>query len=234
MLMLFMQDWHEIIGPLKDTTYFRHAMSFVAERRRQGDIIYPKASDVFNAFKYTPLSKLKVVILGQDPYHEPNQAMGLSFSVPVGTRCPPSLMNIYKELSLEYPDFRTPDHGNLIPWARQGVLLLNATLTVKAGEAFSHAGQGWEEFTDAVVAALNKNCEHLVYILWGNSARKKAATVDPERNLILESAHPSPLSASRGFFGCNHFVKANEYLKAHGLREIDWQLPLHLDGTEEL
>ena len=173
------------------------------------------------------------MIIGQDPYHEQGQAMGLSFSVPPGIRVPPSLINIYKELQSDV-GFMIPDHGCLIPWARQGILLLNNVLTVNEGRADSHAGQGWEQFTDGVIDALNRECEHLVFMLWGSKAAAKCARVDTSKHCILKAAHPSPLSAYRGFFGCRHFSRANAYLKENGRDEIDWQLPLHLDGDEEL
>lgn len=226
-------NWHDIIGPLKNTDAFSHAYNFQHQLRAQGVIVYPPENCIFNAFKYTSLDNLKIVIIGQDPYHEPNQAMGLSFSVPAKVRVPPSLVNIYKELRDDI-GFEIPDHGCLIPWARQGVLLLNSSLTVTQGQANSHAGQGWEVFTDAVIAALNERCEHLVFMLWGRPAQNKGACVNTARHLVLKAAHPSPLSAHRGFFGCRHFSQANEYLKAQGKAPIVWQLPLHLDGDEEL
>ncbi|MCR5537343.1 MAG: uracil-DNA glycosylase [Succinivibrio sp.] len=226
--------WSEILGPLKQEPYFKQALNAVAQARAQGLEVYPQDADLFNAFRYTPLESLKVVIIGQDPYHEPNQAMGLSFAVPVGVQVPPSLVNIYKELSKELPDFVIPNHGNLIPWARQGVLLLNASLSVIRGEPNSMSRVGWQEFTTEVIRAVNQHCEHLVFMLWGKNAQEKGAGVDPNRHLVLTSAHPSPLSASRGFFGCGHFVKANEYLKAQGKKPIDWRLPEFLDGSEEL
>lgn len=229
-----MNNWHDLIGPLKNTQEFKQAYAFSVEQRAQGFTVYPPSSQVFNAFVYTPLDKLKVVIIGQDPYHEPNQAMGLSFSVPVGTKIPPSLINIYKELQNDIANFKIPNHGNLIPWARQGVLLLNSVLTVRRGEANSHANCGWETFTDGVIKRIGENLSGVVFMLWGAPARKKARLIDGSRNLILESAHPSPLSAYRGFFGCHHFSKANSYLISQGKKAIDWQLPLNLDGTEEL
>ena len=229
-----MADWSAIIGNLKKKEYFIHALSFVKSKRAAGEVVYPPDSDIFNAFKYTDYDSLKVIILGQDPYHEEGEAMGLSFSVPVGIRKPPSLQNIYKELKSEYADFAIPDHGNLIPWARQGVLLLNSMLTVSQGRAASHKGQGWEEFTDDVVRTVSEQRSALVFMLWGNYARSKAALIDRQKHLVLECAHPSPLSASQGFFGCGHFRKANDYLVSRGKRPIDWRLPLHLDGDEEL
>lgn len=227
-------SWHDLIGPLKEQDYFTHALNFELELRSRGVEVYPPQSEVFAAFRYTLLHKLKVVIIGQDPYHEPGQAMGLSFSVPVGVEPPPSLQNIFKALQIDFPDFVIPNHGNLVPWARQGVLLLNAVLTVTRGQANSHAGQGWEQFTDAVIEKLNACCEHLVFLLWGSPARKKGARVDRSRHLVLETVHPSPLSAYRGFFECRHFSKANAYLKSWGREPIYWQLPVYLDGSEEL
>ena len=166
------RSWHDIIGPLKETDSFRHAYCYQEERRRAGDIIYPKKEDIFNAFKYTSFDNLKIVILGQDPYHEPGQAMGLSFSVPVGVQIPPSLENIYKELMSDIPGFKIPNHGNLVSWAKQGVLLLNSVLTVKAHQAFSHKNQGWEEFTDGVIKAINDSADNIVFMLWGTPARQ--------------------------------------------------------------
>ncbi len=229
-----LKTWHDLIGPLKQTEAFKHAYSFANNLRAQGLDIYPPKGQEFNAFVYTPLNKLKVVIVGQDPYHEPNQAMGLSFSVPVGTPIPPSLVNIYKELSTDIEGFSIPNHGNLIPWARQGVLLLNACLTVTKGQANSHANQGWEEFTDGVIAALNEQESGLVFLLWGRPAQKKGSKIDRSKHLVLEATHPSPLSAYKGFFGCHHFSKTNEYLVSQGKTPIDWRLPLFLDGSEEL
>ncbi len=229
-----MQTWHDIIGPLKAGDGFQHALSFVAAERAAGQIIYPADRDIFNAFRYTAYERLKVVILGQDPYHEPGQAMGLAFSVPAGIQVPPSLRNIFAELSRDVPGFAIPNHGNLIPWARQGVLLLNTVLTVRAGQAFSHHNQGWEEFTDGVIRAVNEHAQGVVFMLWGRPARSKAALIDRSRHLVLEAAHPSPLSANRGFFGCRHFSRANAYLASQGKGAVNWQLPVYLDGSEAL
>lgn len=229
-----MLTWKDIIGPLKTTDAFKHAYAYQNERRKAGVAVFPPKDEIFNAFVYTPFNKLKVVILGQDPYHDPGQAMGLAFSVHTNTPIPPSLRNIYKELSADIEGFVTPSHGNLIPWARQGVLMLNAVLTVESGEANSHKNQGWEQFTDDVIATLNDRCENLVFMLWGNPAQVKGAKIDPQKHLILKSAHPSPLSASRGFFGNHHFSLANEYLIKHHKKAIDWQLPIQLVGDEEL
>lgn len=188
-------------------------------------IIYPKGSEYFNAFNSTPFDRVKVVILGQDPYHGPDQAHGLCFSVPKGVDRPPSLVNILKEIQqdvgLSADDFR---HGNLSSWAEQGVLLLNSVLTVEQGRAASHQGKGWETFTDRAIAELNANRDHLVFMLWGAYAHKKGEVIDGRRHLVLKSPHPSPLSAHRGFFGCRHFSQANAYLQANGLPPIDWRL----------
>lgn len=229
-----MATWKDIIGPLKNTETFRHAYAYQKARRASGVEVFPPQKDIFNAFAYTPFDRLKVVIIGQDPYQTPGFAMGLAFSVNVGVEIPRSLQNIYKELTTDIPGFQAPDHGNLVPWARQGVLLLNSVLTVDSGESNSHQHQGWEEFTDGVIRAINDRCDHVVFMLWGKPAQLKGAKIDPFKHCILKTAHPSPLSASRGFFGCHHFSAANKYLVSHGKKPIDWQLPLHLDGTEEL
>lgn len=229
-----MQTWKDIIGPLKQTDFFKNALAYQKQQRLIGKNVFPPEDQIFNAFVYTPLEKLKVVIIGQDPYHEKGQAMGLSFSVPVGVPVPRSLCNIYKELSDDIPGFKIPNHGNLIPWARQGVLLLNTVLTVDESEANSHKGQGWELFTDEVIKAISTSCSNIVFLLWGNNAIAKSSLIDSSKHLILSSAHPSPLSASRGFFGNHHFSKTNEYLSSCGKRPINWQLPEFLDGTEEL
>ena len=186
-------------------------------------VCYPPAKLVFNAFDLCPFDRVKVVIIGQDPYHEPGQAHGLSFSVLDGVQFPPSLQNIFKEI---HDDLGTPipTSGNLTRWAEQGVLLLNASLTVRAGQAASHSRHGWEQFTDAAIRALSEQREHLVFILWGNYAIAKQALIDPFKHLILKSVHPSPLSASRGFFGCHHFSQTNNYLIQNGIEPIDWSL----------
>ena len=186
-----------------------------------GKTIYPAAKNIFNAFNLCPLSKVKVVIIGQDPYHEPGQAHGLCFSVESGVDLPPSLINIYKEIESDI-GHKSITNGDLTAWANQGVLLLNSTLTVRAHAAASHAGHGWETFTDAVIRAVAQNRKNVVYMLWGSFAQKKAEMVDKNENLVLCSAHPSPLSAYRGFFGNHHFSRANEYLTQHGKTPIDW------------
>lgn len=213
-------DWKELLREEFEKPYFVQLTDFVREEyatRR----IYPRGSNIFRAFDKCPLDKLKVVIIGQDPYHGPNQAHGLCFSVADGVPHPPSLQNIFKEVS---SDIGTPIpvSGNLDRWAEQGVLLLNAVLTVREHEAASHAGRGWEQFTDAVVRAINAHKEGIVYLLWGSYAQKKGAIADPARNCILKAVHPSPLSVYRGFFGCRHFSRANEYLVAQGKTPIQW------------
>jgi uracil-DNA glycosylase len=197
---------------------------FLRAEKAAGKAIYPPGPQIFAALDSTPFEAVKVVILGQDPYHGPGQAHGLCFSVRPGVPVPPSLANIYAELETDLGIPR-PDHGCLLPWARQGVLLLNAVLTVERGQAGSHHGKGWEAFTDAIVDALDREREHLVFMLWGSPAQAKGRRVDGERHLVLRAPHPSPLSAHRGFFGCAHFSKANAWLAAHGLEPIDWQLP---------
>ena len=214
------ESWKRELAPEFDKDYFRNLTDFVRAEYLSGRAIYPKAKNIFNAFNLCPIDNVRVVIIGQDPYHEPGQAMGLCFSVPTGVANPPSLQNIYREIE---SDLGRPSstNGDLTHWADMGVLLLNSTLTVRAHLAASHAGRGWEQFTDAVIAALRRR-KNIVYMLWGSYAQKKAALVDASQNLVLKSAHPSPLSAYRGFFGCKHFSQANEYLVAHGYLPIDW------------
>ncbi|WP_370387191.1 uracil-DNA glycosylase [Snodgrassella alvi] len=219
-----MQTWHQAIGAEKQQPYFQHILETVRAERMAGKIIYPPAPDVFNAFKATEFAQVKVVILGQDPYHGPQQAHGLSFSVRQGIAIPPSLVNIYKELADDIAGFRIPQHGYLQHWAEQGVLLLNTVLTVRAGQAHSHAELGWETFTDHVIAALNTERQNVVFMLWGSHAQKKGAMINRQKHLVLTAPHPSPLSAYRGFFGCKHFSKANAYLQQHGMAPIDWQI----------
>lgn len=215
------ETWREALSDEIGGGRFAELMEF-AEGAYAAGTVYPPQGNVFEAFRRTPYGKVKVVILGQDPYHEPGQANGLAFSVRKGVRVPPSLQNIYKELESEYGGtFRGRD-GDLSVWAEQGVLLLNATLTVEAGKAGSHQGKGWEEFTDAVVRKLAAERDGLVFMLWGGYARKKGAYIDRKRHLVLEAPHPSPLSAYRGFFGCGHFRQANEYLVAKGKEAVEW------------
>lgn len=215
-------DWLPVIEEETKKDYYKKLYLFLKEEYAR-QIIYPKSDDIFNALHLTPLSKVKVVILGQDPYHEPGQAEGLSFSVPKGEKLPPSLQNIYKELQDELGCY-IPTSGSLRKWAEQGVLLLNTLLTVRAHAAFSHQGKGWEYFTDALIEAVNKEDRPIVYLLWGKAARSKATMLNNPKHLILESAHPSPLSAHRGFMGNGHFKKANEFLMANNIEPIDWQI----------
>ncbi|TEA27850.1 uracil-DNA glycosylase [Candidatus Schmidhempelia bombi] len=215
--------WHDVIGKEKELDYFKRIMEYVANERALGKTIYPPQGDVFNAFRFTPFADIKVVILGQDPYHGPNQAHGLSFSVLPGITPPPSLVNIYKELQQDIPGFTYPNHGYLASWAQQGVLLLNTVLTVEAGRAHSHAKIGWETFTDHVIDAINRHREGVVFLLWGAHAQKKGQIIDRERHHVLSSVHPSPLSAHRGFFGCRHFSQANQFILDQGHTPIDWQ-----------
>lgn len=219
-----MQTWQEAIGAEKAQPYFRQILAHVRAERESGQTVYPPAADVFNAFKYTEFADVKVVILGQDPYHNEGQAHGLAFSVREGVAVPPSLVNIYKELADDIAGFSVPPHGCLTRWAEQGVLLLNTVLTVRAHRAHSHADLGWETFTNRVVAQINAGRENVVFMLWGSHAQKKGAMIDRSRHLVLSAPHPSPLSAYRGFFGCRHFSRANAYLAAHGITPIDWQL----------
>ncbi len=202
--------------------YFKELELFV-KKEREHFTIYPKPEETFNAFQLTPLDKIKVIIIGQDPYHGPHQAHGLSFSVNYGIKPPPSLSNIFKELQNDI-NFKIPSHGNLTSWAQQGVLLLNATLTVRAGLPGSHQKKGWEVFTDAVIKLISDQKEHCVFLLWGNFAKTKSVLIDSSKHLILEAAHPSPL-ARGAFFGCKHFSKTNHYLASHQVNPINWNLP---------
>ena len=214
------QSWKDHLQTEFDKPYFRTLTDFVRQEYGHATV-YPPGKLIFNAFDLCPFDKVKVVIIGQDPYHEPGQAHGLCFSVQDGVQFPPSLRNIFKEISddLGKP---VPESGDLTRWARQGVLLLNATLTVRAGQAGSHQGKGWEEFTDAVIRELNSSRDGLVFILWGGYAKKKGAIIDRSRHLVLSSAHPSPLSAYNGFFGNHHFSQANQWLVNHGKTPVDW------------
>ena len=219
-----MKTLKDVIGAEKTQPYFQQILVQVRQARQSGRTIYPPQEEVFNAFKLTEFEQVKVVILGQDPYHGPNQAHGLAFSVKPTVKIPPSLVNMYKELQNEYPDFHIPNHGYLLPWAEQGVFLLNTVLTVEQGQAHSHANWGWETFTDRVIAALNEHRDNLVFLLWGSHAQKKGQFIDRTRHCVLTSVHPSPLSAHRGFLGCGHFKQANDYLQSHRLTPINWQL----------
>lgn len=219
-----MKIWKDVIGVEKEQPYFRHILQQVQNARDQGNIIYPPRNEIFSAFQLTEFEQVKVVILGQDPYHGPNQAHGLAFSVKPGIAVPPSLVNMYKELAADIEGFKIPNHGYLVPWAQQGVLLLNTVLTVEQGKAHSHANFGWETFTDRVIAALNGQRDNVVFLLWGSHAQKKGQYIDRGRHFVLSAPHPSPLSAHRGFFGCRHFSKTNDYLRRHNIAEINWQL----------
>ncbi len=205
--------------------YFLELRRFLLEERHRGEVLYPAGSLIFNAFAKTPFAAVKVVILGQDPYHGPGQAHGLCFSVLRGVKPPPSLMNMYKELLTDV-GCTAPTHGNLESWATQGVLLLNSVLTVRAGQAASHHGKGWEAFTDAVIQSLNAEKKGLVFLLWGKPAQQKGAIIDAKRHHVLTAPHPSPFSAHTGFLGCRHFSQTNNLLQASGQAAIDWQLPL--------
>ncbi|HRF46262.1 MAG TPA: uracil-DNA glycosylase [Anaerolineales bacterium] len=216
-------SWRPILIEETEKPYFKTLRQFVAEERRQG-VVYPPKEQEFAALHLTPFEKVSVLILGQDPYHGPNQAQGLCFSVRRGVPPPPSLQNIYKELRDDV-GCAIPTHGDLTHWAEQGVLLLNAVLTVRAGQAASHGGKGWETFTDAVIQAVNAKTDRVVFVLWGAYARKKAPLIDTARHVIIQSAHPSPLSANNGFFGSRPFSKINAALREAGRPEIDWQLP---------
>jgi len=214
-------SWLEVLQDQFESEYFAQLAAFVKSAYAKG-IVYPPGRFIFEAFNRTPFNKVKVVILGQDPYHNPNQAHGLCFSAQPGVEVPPSLVNIYKELEQEYHQPFLNRNGDLSHWADQGVLLLNATLTVNAGQAGSHQGKGWETFTDAVVKKLSECRSNLVFMLWGSYAQRKGAVIDRNRHLVLETAHPSPLSAFRGFFGCGHFLKADAYLREHGIEPVKW------------
>jgi len=216
--------WHDVLGDEKQQPYFSETLRQVQQERDEGILIYPPAAEVFSAFKLTNFADIRVVILGQDPYHGANQAHGLAFSVQPGIAPPPSLVNIYKELVADIPGFTRPNHGYLESWAKQGVLLLNTVLTVRAGQAHSHSGLGWETFTSHVINMINQHHEGVVFLLWGAHAQKKGQIIDPNRHHILKAPHPSPLSAHRGFLGCRHFSKANALLAAQGVAEIDWSL----------
>ncbi|MCR4731854.1 MAG: uracil-DNA glycosylase [Lachnospiraceae bacterium] len=215
-------DWLESLQEEFRKPYYKSLYETV-QREYRSKTVFPPADDIFNALHYTPLSQVKVVIIGQDPYHEPGQAHGLSFSVQPGVKIPPSLQNIYKELSDDL-GLTIPDNGCLTKWARQGVLLLNTVLTVEAHRANSHAGIGWEEFTDAVIRSVEAQDRPVVFLLWGSHAGKKASMIHNPKHLVLKAPHPSPLSAYRGFFGCKHFSKCNAFLEEQGLAPVDWQI----------
>lgn len=221
-------SWKARVGARFETPELQRLAAFLRAEKQAGKAIYPPGPRIFAALDATPFDAVKVVILGQDPYHGPGQAHGLCFSVLPGVAVPPSLENIFKELERDL-GIPVPDHGCLLPWARQGVLLLNSVLTVERGAPGSHQGKGWEGFTDACIEALDREREGLVFLLWGSYAQAKGRLVDPRRHRVLKAPHPSPLSAHRGFLGCGHFSRANEYLREHGQAAIDWRLPAGAD-----
>lgn len=217
------ESWKKRLSPEFEKDYMKNLKAFLLEQKKQKKIIYPKGEDYFAALNLTPFNKVKVVILGQDPYHGPNQAHGLSFSVQDGVRFPPSLLNIFKELEADLGIPR-PKSGHLDKWAKQGVLLLNAVLTVEAGKAGAHQGKGWEKFTDKIIELINEEKENVAFLLWGSYAQKKGAFIDRKKHLVIETVHPSPLSAHRGFFGSRPFSKINDYLESTGQKPINWGL----------
>ena len=217
-------SWLGPLAPEFEQPYMAELRAFLLAEKKAGKTLFPPGHNIFNAFNHTPLDKVAVVILGQDPYHGPGQAHGLCFSVQRGVKVPPSLQNIFKEIHAELGT-PIPAHGHLTNWADQGVLLLNSVLSVEQGLAGSHQGKGWETFTDRVVEVINREREGVVFMLWGNYAQRKGAIIDRQRHCVLTGPHPSPLSAHRGFFGCGHFKAANEYLESQGRAAIDWGLP---------
>lgn len=226
MASYYHESWKEILEAEFSKPYFITLSNHLKNEYKNLEI-YPSRENVFRAFSLTPFNEVKVVILGQDPYHGPGQAEGLSFSVPKEQKTPPSLKNIYKELSADidlYPPFKMPEHGNLINWSNQGVLLLNAVLTVRANQPGSHKDIGWHSFTENIIKSLSNNSENLVFMLWGAFAKSKIPLIDSTKHLVLTAAHPSPFSASNGFFGCKHFSKCNKYLKLNRIQEINWNL----------
>ncbi len=219
-----MPTWTDLLAEEKQKDYFKQTLSYVANQRANGITVYPPQKEVFTAFAVTPFEQVKVVIIGQDPYHGPDQAHGLSFSVKPGVKIPPSLKNIYKELAQDIDGFVIPDHGYLLSWAEQGVLLLNTVLTVEAGKAHSHKHLGWEQFTDKVINVLNTYGNNIIFLLWGSHAQKKGNVIDKNKHVVLTAPHPSPLSAHRGFLGCRHFSTANNLLIQQGKQPINWQV----------
>jgi len=219
-----MNSWSDLINIESEKDYLKNTLEIVHQRRGEGIQVFPSDKDVFNAFDATPFDKVKIVILGQDPYHGEGQAHGLCFSVLPGVKTPPSLVNMYKELTTDIDGFITPEHGYLQSWGEQGVLLLNTVLTVEQGKAHSHKSLGWEQFTDKVIDSLNQEKSDLIFLLWGAHAHKKGKKIDTSKHHILKGVHPSPLSAYRGFFGCKHFSRANELLNQQGKSEINWHL----------
>ena len=223
-------SWKARIGDYLERPDMQALSAFLRTEKQAGKVIYPPGPDIFAAFDHTPFDQVRVVILGQDPYHGPNQAHGLCFSVRPGVQVPPSLQNIFKEIQRDL-GIAPPDHGCLTPWADRGVLLLNAVLTVERGNANSHQGKGWEGFTDAAIDALNREREGIVFMLWGSYAQRKGELIDRKRHCVLKSVHPSPLSAHRGFIGCGHFSASSRYLSENGSAPMDWSLPLRAQLT---
>ncbi|MCC4788188.1 uracil-DNA glycosylase [Vibrio splendidus] len=222
------KSWESIINDERDKEYFQNVLAFVEQQRNSGKTIYPPQEQVFSAFDMTPFESVRVVILGQDPYHGANQAHGLAFSVLPGVKIPPSLRNMYKELVQDIDGFEIPSHGYLDTWASQGVLMLNTVLTVEEAKAHSHAKCGWETFTDAIIAELNQRSEPIIFLLWGAHAQKKGQAIDADKHHVLTAPHPSPLSAHRGFFGCQHFSATNKLLSSMDQQPIDWRLSAEL------
>lgn len=216
--------WLSVLENEFDKKYMKDLKAFLLEEKESGQVIYPKGADIFNAFNHTPFDQVKVVILGQDPYHGDGQAHGLSFSVKKGVAVPPSLKNIYKELETDIDGFKTPGHGNLSQWSEEGVLLLNATLTVRAHQPGSHQGKGWEAFTDQAISQLSQKKSGLVFLLWGKFAQNKSLLIDEQKHTVIKSAHPSPFSAYNGFFGSKPFSRTNAALAAQGLKPVNWQI----------
>lgn len=219
------ESWLEYLEGEFDQPYMKQLRQFLQQEKQQGKVVYPKGNLIFNALNTTPLDQVKVVILGQDPYHGPSQAHGLCFSVLPGVKSPPSLVNVFKEIERDL-SIPVPQHGCLQSWAEQGVLLLNATLTVEQAQAGSHQGKGWETFTDRVIQVVNDECEDIVFLLWGSYAQKKGSFIDTSKHCVLKSVHPSPLSAHRGFLGNGHFSRCNDWLISKGCDPINWQLPV--------
>ena len=222
------KSWESIINDERDKEYFQSVLAFVEQQRNSGKTIYPPQEQVFSAFDMTPFESVRVVILGQDPYHGAKQAHGLAFSVLPGVKIPPSLRNMYKELAQDIEGFEIPSHGYLDTWASQGVLMLNTVLTVEEAKAHSHAKCGWETFTDTIIAELNQRSEPIIFLLWGAHAQKKGQAIDADKHHVLTAPHPSPLSAHRGFFGCQHFSTTNKLLSSMDQQPIDWRLSTEL------
>lgn len=218
------ESWRAVLGAEFEKDYMKALKGFLQQEKQDGKTVFPPGNLIFNAFNHTPFNSVKAVILGQDPYHGPGQAHGLAFSVQKGVTIPPSLRSIYKELQDDIPGFTPPRHGELTKWADEGILLLNATLTVRKGEAASHHNKGWEIFTDEAIRQLSDKKKGIIFLLWGKNAQAKIPLIDADKHFILKAAHPSPYSASHGFFGCRHFSKTNQLLKEQGETEIDWQI----------